>query len=63
MDLGEKILLHIEKQAIVQCLLQQIALQFSSNENKPVITQDVSYFIMTPPMSPPTLVTSSNGRT
>ena len=37
--LGEKILLHIEKQAVVQCLSQQIAVQFDS---KPVLTDDLS---------------------
>ena len=39
MPLGEKILLHIEKQAVVQSLSQQIAVQFDS---RPVLTDDVS---------------------
>ena len=39
MPLGEKILLHIEKQAVVQCLSQQIAVQFDS---KPGLTDGLS---------------------
>ena len=38
---GDKILLQIEKQAVTQCLLRQLATLFSDNTNQVLVTEEV----------------------